>query len=133
MFCNRETRIYWLNWKEMFNNAEEQQDEQFFKLPAIMASTIEQWCGQDNLIEWTGDELCEEVGFDPTVMVHVRNVSWPWNKMIADLLTFSKEYSDMIFMVTFIEGQAEGKAYLCGGRLTSAIYNPDTGSLYLAF
>lgn len=133
MLCDREAIIHWLNWKEMFDSAEKQQDENFFELPAILANTIEEWCGHDNLIEWAGDELCEEVGFDPTVMVHVRNASWPWNEMMADLLTFSEEYSEMIFMVTFIEGEAEGKAYLSGGRLTSAIYDPETGNLHLAF
>ena len=133
MFCNREARIHWLNWKEMYTAAEEREDEDFFELSAILANTIEGWCGINNLLYWAGEELCEEVGFDPTVMVHVRNADWPWDKMMEDLRDFSENYPEMILMVTFIEGEAEGRTYLCGGRLTAALYNPEEGNLFLAF
>ena len=133
MFCDREARIYWLNWKEMFDAAEERQDEYFYKLSAILANTVEGWCGRENLLEWAGEELCEDIGFDPAVMVHVRNTLWPWERMMADLQAFSGAYPDMVLKVTFIEGDAEGQAYLSSGRHTVALYNPETGKLYLAF
>ena len=133
MFCDREARIHWLNWKDMYTVAEEREEENFFELSAILADSIEGWCGSDNLLEWAGEELCEEVAFDPTVMVHVRSADWPWDKMMEDLRGFSENYPEMILMVTFIEGEAEGRTFLCAGRLTTALYNPEEGSLFLAF
>ena len=77
--ASRETNIIWLNWKEMFYEAEERQDENFFQLSAILAHRIESLCGTENLIEWKGEYLCEDRGFDPTVMFHVRNIGWDWS------------------------------------------------------
>ncbi len=133
MSDNRESKIHWLNWKEMFDSAEEKQDEHFFELSAVLANTIEKWCGSENLLEWAGEDLCEEVGFDPTVMVHVRNTNCSWDRMTENLLSFSEEHPEMIIMVTFIEGDSSGKTYLHGGRLTTALYDSDNGKLFLAF
>ena len=43
--ASRETIIIWMNWKEMFYLAEEKQDENFFRLSAILAHRIESLCG----------------------------------------------------------------------------------------
>ena len=130
---NRETFIIWLNWKEMFYEAEEKQDEDFYKVSAILAHRIENLCGADNLIEWRGEYLSEERGYDPTVMFHVRNTSWDWSRMMTDLQSISSDFPDMIFQVTLTQGQCSGKVYLTKGHLTAVLFDPDTNDLIPAF
>lgn len=130
---NRETFIIWLNWKEMFYEAEEKQDEDFYKVSAILAHRIEKLCGTDNLIEWRGEYLCEDRGYDPTVMFHVRNTSWDWSRMMTDLQSISSDFPDMIFQVTLTQGQCSGKVYLTKGHLTAVLFDPDTNDLIPAF
>jgi hypothetical protein len=131
--ASRETNIIWLNWKEMFYEAEERQDENFFQLSAILAHRIESLCGTENLIEWKGEYLCEDRGFDPTVMFHVRNIGWDWSSMITDLQRLSSDFPKMIFQVTLTQGQCSGKVYLTKGHLTAVLFDPDTDELIQAF
>jgi len=133
MADNREARIYWLNWKDMYIEAIEREDDSFFELSALFACRIESCAGEGNLLYWAGEELYEDVGFDSTVMYHVRNTRWSWDAMMGDLLILSEEHPEVIFQVTFIEGDAEGKTYLQGGRITTALYNQEAGKLFLAF
>ena len=98
MADNRETRIHWLNWKDMYREAEDNQDDGFFDLSATFARRIESHAGEGNLLYWAGEDLCEDVGFDPTVMYHVRNTEWPWEDMMADLLVLSEEYPEVILL-----------------------------------
>ena len=131
--ASRETIIIWMNWKEMFYLAEEKQDENFFRLSAILAHRIESLCGAENLIAWEGEYLCEDRGFDPTVMFHVRNTSWDWSRMMKDLHAISSDFPKMIFQVTLTQGQCSGKVYLTKGHLTAVLFDPDTDELIQAF
>ena len=130
---NRETKITWLNWKDMFYDADERKDDGFFALPAILAHRIEALCGEGNLIEWLGEDLCEDCGFDPTVSFRVRNSEWPWNVVMDDLQALSAEFPEIIFQVTFIEGDYSAKKYLFGGRAAEVRYDSDSGALMLVF
>lgn len=129
----REAKITWLNWKDMYYKAGETREDAFFDLSAVLARRIEALCGTDNLIEWLGEDLCEDCGFDPTVSYRVRNTAWPWNVMIADLQMLSAEFPEIIFQVTFIEGECSAKTYVHGGRLTAVLYDSNSGALILAF
>ena len=132
MSMDRETKITWLNWLPMYDDAEEREDEDFFMLPASIWKRIEEKCGEDNLIEWAEDP-CEDCGFDSTVSYHIRNTDWPWKAMMEDMQTLSAEFPEIIFQIIFIEGEYSTKTYLHGGRLTAVLYNGDSGSLVLAF
>jgi len=129
----REAKITWLNWKDMYCKASETKEDAFFDLPAVLARRIEALCGMDNLIEWLGEDLCEECGFDPTVSYRVRNDAWPWNVMIADLQLLSAEFPEIILQVAFIEGECSAKTYVHGGHLTAVLYDSSSGTLILAF
>ena len=120
--ASRETNIIWLNWKEMFYEAEERQDENFFHD-----------IYKNDLPEWKGEYLCEDRGFDPTVMFHVRNIGWDWSSMITDLQRLSSDFPKMIFQVTLTQGQCSGKVYLTKGHLTAVLFDPDTDELIQAF
>ena len=130
---NRETKITWLNWKDMFYGADERKDDGFFALPAILAHRIEVLCGEGNLIEWLGEDLCEDCGFDPTVSFRVWNSEWPWNVVMDDLQALSAEFPEIIFQVTFIEGDSSANKYLHGGRMAEVRYDSDSGTLMLVF
>lgn len=132
MSMDRETKITWLNWLPMYNEAEKNEDEDFFMLPASIWKRIEEKCGEDNLIEWAEDQ-CEDCGFDLTVSYHIRNTDWPWKAMMEDMQTLSAEFPEIIFQIIFIEGEYSTKTYLHGGRMTAVLYNGDSGSLVLAF
>ena len=132
MSMDRETKITWLNWLPMYNEAEKNEDEDFFMLPASIWKRIEEKCGEDKLIEWAEDQ-CEDCGFDSTVSYHILNTDWPWKAMMEDMQTLSAEFPEIIFQIIFIEGEYSTKTYLHGGRLTAVLYNGDSGSLVLAF
>ena len=129
----RETRITWLNWKEMFLAADQRRDENFFMLSAILAERIESLCGEGNLVEWAGEDLCEDIAFDPTVMYHVRNSQWPWETMMQDLAAISSDFPEIILQITLIERVSSGKICLHNGRLTTVLYDSDSGTLTTAF
>ena len=133
MPLNRETKIIWLNWLEMFREAENREDEDFVMLSAYIWQRIREKCGEDNLIEWASGELCEDIGFDQTVLYHIRNTDWPWKTMMDDLQVISAGFPEVIFQITFIEGDHSAKTYLHSGHLTAVLYDGDTGSLILAF
>ena len=130
---DREAKIIWMNWKEMFLTAEEREDDTFFDLSAILARKIEVLCGSDNLLEWAGEELCEDRGFSPTVMYHVSNRVWPWDVMMNDLKRLSAEFQGIVFQITFIEGSLSGKTYLLNGKTTAVLYNGEDDSLTIAY
>lgn len=130
---DREAKITWLNWKEMFLAAEEKQDDAFFDLSAILAHRIEAMCGPDNLLEWVGEDLCEDIGFSPTVMYRVSSKDWPWDMMMDELKSLSAEFQEIILQITFIEGNCSGKTYLQNGKVTSVLYDEKSDSLITAF
>jgi len=130
---DREAKIIWLNWKEMYLAAEEKQDDAFFDLSAVLARRIESMCGTDNLLEWAGEDLCEDRGFSPTVMYRVSSKDWPWNMMMEDLQSLSAVFPEIILQITFIEGNCSGKTYVQNGKLTTVLYNEECDSLIIAF
>lgn len=129
----RETKIYWLNWKELQIKALSEGDESLYDRPAEIAQVIKGKCGKDNFLDWTNEELLEERLWQLAVLYHVRNTDWTWTVMVKDLLQISRKNPDIIFMVVFIEGDASEKTFMHAGRFTTVLIDLDENRLVECF
>ena len=129
----RETKIYWLNWKELLAETEYTEDYGLLDKTEEIARYIEGKCGKDNFLEWTNEELLEERLWESAVLYHVSNVVWTWKEMVRDLLKISKKNPEIIFMVNFIEGKASEKTFMHAGRFTTVLIDHDRNRLIECF
>ena len=129
----RETKIYWLNWKELLAETEYTEDSGLLDKTEEIARYIEGKCGEENFLEWTNEELLEERLWESAVLYHVGNAVWTWEEMVKDLLKISKKNPEIIFMVNFIEGKASEKTFLHAGRITTVLIDLDTNRLIECF
>lgn len=117
----RETKIYWLNWKELQVKADLDEDDTLYDRTAEIARLIKGKCGDDDFLDWTNEELLEERLWDMAVLYHIRNRAWKWNDMVSDLLQISRRNPDIIFMLVFIEGDVSEKTFMHAGRFTTIL------------
>ncbi len=117
----RETKIYWLNWKELQVKADLDGDDTLYDRTAEIARMIKGKCGDGNFLDWTNEELLEERLWDMAVLYHIRNKDWKWNDMVRDLLQISRENPDIIFMLVFIESDVSEKTFMHAGRFTTIL------------
>ena len=129
----RESKIYWFNWKEVLEWYADQNDDSLYDKTVKLANLIRIKAGRGNLIEWTTDEYQEKRLFDSTVMYHVRNSTWNWAEMVEDLLRISKSFPEVVFMITFMEGEYEERTYIRNGRFTAIIVNTELNELTECF
>ena len=76
----RETKIYWLNWKELQVKADLDGDDTLYDRTAELARMIKGKCGDGNFLDWTNEELLEERLWDMAVLYHIRNRDWKWRE-----------------------------------------------------
>ncbi len=130
---DHETKIYWLNWKELIDNADHADDrelaENLYERTAEFADMIRTKVGEENLLDWAIDELLEERMFERTPYYRIKNGNWDWTQMVKDLLQYSKENPELIFMIVFIENETEEKTYMHQGRLTTILINREVDEL----
>lgn len=129
----RETKIYWLNWKELLSETEYTEGSDLLDKTEEIARYIEGKCGEENFLEWTNEELLEERLWESAVLYHIDNAVWSWEDMIKDMLKVSRRNPEIIFMVNFIEGKASEKTFLHAGRITTVLIDHDTNTLIECF
>lgn len=129
----RETKIYWLNWKELLSETEYTEGSDLLDKTEEIARYIEGKCGEENFLEWTNEELLEERLWESAVLYHIDNAVWSWEDMIKDMLKVSRRNPEIIFMVNFIEGKASEKTFLHAGRITTVLIDLDTNTLIECF
>lgn len=129
---DRRSDIHWLNWEEILEDAEKNEDDGFFDITSKLAKEIMKAGGEDCLKEWSIDEPVyadDDRLFSRTVAYHVDNTYWSWAEMAQDMLMISRKYPEIIFMIVFTEGEVSEHTFMHHGHLTTVLMNTKDGKI----
>ena len=129
----REVEIYWLNWQDTLDEAVDQRDLSAAGKAQELLEAIAACCGKDKIVNWAVDEPMPERNYELTVYFRINCESWPWELAANDLLQISTEFPDEILLIRFWEREASGDIFFHNGRITTCLFESDTGDIIECF